>query len=39
MNTPELHPFVPNEIDEADTCPKELVIDEDHESDKDSDIL
>ena len=35
MNTPELNPFVPHEIDMADACPKELIVDEGHESDED----
>ena len=28
MNTPELNLFVPQEIDMADACPKELIVDE-----------
>ena len=39
MNTPQLNPFVPDEIDMADACPEELFVDEDHESDEDIDIL
>ena len=39
MNTPELNPFVPDEIDVVEACLKELVVDEDHESDEDIDIL
>ena len=39
MYTPELNPFVPDEFDMADACPKELIVDEDHESDEDFDIL
>ena len=39
MNTPELNPFVPDEIDRADACPKELIVDEGHESYEDIDIL
>ena len=39
MSTPELSPFVPDEIDIANACPKELIVDEDHESDEDIDIL
>ena len=39
MNTTELNPFVPHETDMADTCPKKLVVDEDHESDEDINIL
>ena len=39
MNTPELNTFVPDEIDLADACPKELIVDEGHESDEDSDAL
>ena len=35
MSTPELNPFVPHEIDKADACPKEPIVDEDHESDED----
>ena len=38
MSTPELSPFVPDEIDIANACPKELIVDEDHESDEDIDI-
>ena len=39
MNTPELNPFVPDEIDMADACPEELIVDEDQESDEDIDIF
>ena len=39
MNTLELNPFVPDEIDMADAGPEELIVDEDHESDEDIDIL
>ena len=39
VNTPELNPFVPDEIDTADACPEELIVDEDHESEEDIDIL
>ena len=39
MNTPELNPLVPQVIDMADVCPEELIVDEDHESDEDIDIL
>ena len=39
MNTPELNPFVPDEIDMANACPEELIVDEDNESDEDIDIL
>ena len=35
MNTPELNPFVPDEIDIADACPEELIVYKDHESDED----
>ena len=39
MNTPELNPFVPDEIDMTDTCTEELIVNEDHESDEFIDIL
>ena len=39
MNTPELNPFVPDEIDMAGAYPEELIADEDHESEEDIDIL
>ena len=39
MNTPELKPFVPDEIDLTDACPEELMADEDDERDNDIDIL
>ena len=39
VNTPELNPFVPDEINTADACPVEQIINEDHESDEDIDTL
>ena len=33
------YPFVPDEIDMADACPEKLIVDEDHKSDEDIDIL
>ena len=34
MNIPELNLFVPHAIDMAGACPKELIVDEGHESDE-----
>ena len=31
MNTPELNLFFPDEIDVVEACPKELIVDENHE--------
>ena len=39
VNTHELNPFASGEIELADACPKELIIDEDHESDGYIDFL
>ena len=39
MNTPELKPFVFHEIDMANACPKELIVDKGHESDEATNIL
>ena len=35
----ELNAFFPDEIDMADACPKEHIVDEGHDSDEDFDIL
>ena len=39
MNTPDLNPFVPDEIDLVHARPEELIVNEDHASDEGIDIL
>ena len=39
MNTPELNPFVPDEMDMIDAYPMVQIVDEDHKRDEDIGIL